>query len=89
MLKSRKGVRLLLKRCSLQQFTTVIRSAKLTPEQEYIIKLYILQGLSICAIADKVNRSEAGVRKILSKIYDQIFPLYSTDCTLLYNLSKK
>lgn len=89
MLKSRKGVRLLLKRCSLQQFTTVIRSAKLTPEQEYIIKLYILQGLSICAIADKVNRSEAGVRKILAKIYDQIFPLYSTDCTLLYNLSKK
>lgn len=89
MLKSRKGVRLLLKRCSLQQFTTVIRSAKLTPEQEYIIKLYILQGLSICTIADKVNRSEAGVRKILAKIYDQIFPLYSTDCTLLYNLSKK
>lgn len=89
MLKSRKGVRLLLKRCSLQQFTTVIRSAKLTPEQEYIIKLYILQGLSICTIADKVNRSEAGVRKILAKIYDQIYPLYSTDCTLLYNLSKK
>ncbi len=73
MIDSRKGVRLLLKRCSREQFNTVIRSSKLTPEQENIISLYILQGLSICAIAEKVNRSEAGIRKILAKIYDQIY----------------
>ena len=89
MIDSRKGVRLLLKRCSREQFNAVIRSSKLTPEQENIIGLYILQGLSVCAIAEKVNRSEAGVRKILTQIYDQIYPLYSNDCALLYFLSKK
>ena len=87
MISKRKGVRLLLKQCSREQFYTVIHSSKLTPEQENIISLYIIQGLSIYAIAEKVNRSEASVRKILSKIYDQIYPLYSTDCKLLYKLS--
>lgn len=88
MIDSRKGVRLLLKRCSREQYQTVIRSAKLTPEQENIIGLYILQGLSVCTIAEKVNRSEAGIRKILAKIYDQIYWLYATDCNWLCATSK-
>lgn len=89
MIKHRKAARLFLKNCSRQQYQNLIYVAKLTPQQEKIINLYILDGLSICAVADKVNLSESGVRRILSKVYDSVYPFAQTACELINFVSKK
>ena len=87
MLKSRRSARLFLKNSNRENYKKIIHSAKLTPQQESVVNLYILQGLSICAVADELHISESGVRKILSNIYDVVYVFHKSACklTLLIN----
>jgi predicted DNA-binding protein YlxM (UPF0122 family) len=69
---ARKAARLMLINSTRTQYQKIIYQAKLTPTQENIINLYILQDLPICTIADKLNMSEGGIRKNIAKVYDRI-----------------
>jgi DNA-binding NarL/FixJ family response regulator len=88
MLKSRYAVRKLLKDCPRKVYQNLIYVAKLTPAQENIINLYILQGLSICDIADRVNLSESSVRRIIAKVYDYVYPFARVPCGVINFVSK-
>ena len=72
MKKSRYLARKRLKESTWAEYENLIYSAKLTPRQEKIINLHILQDFSVCKIALSLSCSESLIRKTLSTVYEKI-----------------
>lgn len=64
-----KAARKYLKESTREEFERTIYSAKLTPMQDKIIRLHILEDRPVCYIAMKLILSEATIRRALSEIY--------------------
>lgn len=71
----RKKARERLKLAIRSEYEKLIYAAKLTPIQKQILDMYILQDLSICEIAFRLNCCESIIRRRLSEIYDRIAKL--------------
>ena len=69
---SHKAARQRLKQAARADYERLIYSAKLTPRQEKIINLYILQDYSVCKIAFSLSCCQSLVRKELANIYEKI-----------------
>ena len=69
---SHKAARQRLKQSTRAEYEKLIYSAKLTPRQEQIINLYILQDYSICKIALSLSCCQSLIRKELAYAYEKI-----------------
>lgn len=67
--KYSKSARKFLKECTREEFEKAIYNAKLTPFQEEVIRLHILDCKSVVAISLKLIVSESCVKKALSETY--------------------
>lgn len=72
MIQSRKAVRQRLKSCSRAEYDTLVFSAKLTPIQNKILNMFILENLPIFEISYRVACCESLVRRRLAEVYDKI-----------------
>ena len=72
MKQERKLARQRLKQSTRADFERLIYAAKLTPRQEKIIKLFILQDYSVCKIALSLSCCQSLVRHELSQSYDKV-----------------
>ena len=72
MKESRKVARSRLKAASRDEYEQLIYSAKLTPRQEQIINLHILQDWSVCKISLSLSCCQSVVKKQLAEVYDKI-----------------
>lgn len=77
MKKTRFLARQKLKQATKLEFEQLIGNANLTPFQEKILKLYIVQGFSICKIALSLSCCDSSIKKQLAKIYDKIDKIYT------------
>ncbi len=75
MIPSRKAVRQRLKCCSRAEYDALVYSAKLTPIQNKILNLFILENLPIFEISYRVACCESLVRRRLAEVYDKIAKL--------------
>lgn len=67
--KYSKAGRRYLKESTRGEFETAIYNAKLTPFQEQVVRLHILNDKSVVAIAMELNCSEATVKRALQIVY--------------------
>jgi predicted DNA-binding protein YlxM (UPF0122 family) len=67
-----KAARLRLRMSTRAEFERLIFEAMLTPMDEHIIRLYIVNDLSVPIIAMRMAVSEACVRKHLTEIYEKV-----------------
>ena len=67
-----KEARLRLKMSTRAEFERLIFEAMLTPMDEHIIRLHIVDGLSVAYISMRMAISEACVRKHLNAIDEKV-----------------
>jgi len=67
-----KDARLQLKRATRREFERLIYEAMLTPMQEHIIRLHIVNDVSVSIIAMRMALSETTVRNQLAAIYEKV-----------------
>lgn len=72
MLPQRKLSRQRLKNFTRAQYDACTYAAKLTPIQNKIIDMYIIDKLPICEIAFRLSFCESLVRKRLAEVYDKV-----------------
>lgn len=72
MIPSRRNARKRLKDCLHAEYEKIIHAAKLTPIQQKILTLYILEDLPIYEIAFRVGFCESLIRRRLAEIYDKV-----------------
>lgn len=70
--KRRKQARDLLRAATRPQYERLIELAKLSPFQEKILKLHIVDAVALIPIADRFCCSELCVRHHLNLAYEQI-----------------
>lgn len=75
MLPTRQAARQRLKDCTLAEYHQLTRSAKLTPQQDKVIALYIIDKLPQAEIAFKLSICESLVRRRLAEVYDKVSKL--------------
>lgn len=64
-----KAARRYLKECNRDEFERAIYNAKLTPFQEQVIRLHILNDKSVVAISLELHCSEATIKRALQSVY--------------------
>jgi len=69
---SRKAARRRLKQSTRTEYERLIYEAKLTPRQEQIINLHILNDCSVCKIALSLSCCQSLIRKELTSAYEKI-----------------
>jgi len=67
-----KEARLRLRMSTRAEFERLIYEAMLTPMDEHIIRLHIVEDISIAYIAMRMAISEACVRKHLNQTYKKV-----------------
>ena len=67
-----KNARTFLKQATRTEYNSVVYEAKLTPEQETILNLHILEAKSIIAISMKLHCNTTHVKEKLSDAYKSI-----------------
>jgi len=61
-----------LKDATREEFERIMYEALLTPSQDKIVRLHIVQDVSVCGIAERLCCSETTVRKRLSSAYEKV-----------------
>lgn len=72
MLPTRKNARQLLKDSSRAVYDKLVYDAKLTPTQNTILNLHLLDCLSIYEISFRIGFCESLIRRRLSEAYDKV-----------------
>lgn len=70
-----KEVRLRLKMSTRAEFERLVYDAMLTPTQEEVLRLHIAKGIEIPRIAERMQYSDCGIRKILYTAYEKVAKL--------------
>lgn len=70
---NRKFIRQSLKDCSRAEYASVTTAAKLSPAQQSVLDLFILERLPVTEIAFRLSFCESLVRLRLAEAYDKIF----------------
>ena len=71
-----KEVRQRLKMSTRAEFEKLVYDAMLTPTQEEVLRLHIAKGIDISRIAERLQYSDCGIRKILYTAYEKVAKLY-------------
>lgn len=75
MLPARQAARQRLRDCTRAEYNSLTHSANLTPFQEKVIALYIIDKLPQSEIAFKLSICESLVRRRLAEVYDKVAKL--------------